>query len=375
MAEPVDFEAEGLVGGLEGPAREARLALLRRLLDEGVELAALRAAVADERLALLPLDRVLGGEARYTAAEVAAATGVEPQLLVDALAAFGLPPIDPGERRLGEGDLETAWRLRAVLDAGLPPERIVDVNRVIGRTMAQVAAAMRLLVGDAFMNAGDTEDVVAERLETAAKTLMPSLAPALEHAFALHLRELLRGDAIDAAVLRSGALAGEGPVSVAFADLVGFTWLGGEIPADELGHVARRLEEMTRGALRPPVRLVKTIGDAVMLVSSDPAALVQTLLALVETAGAAAEAEGFPRLRAGVASGDARELDGDVYGHAVNVASRLTAIAHPGSVLADAATHEAVGRDVAWSFAGERKIKGLPGEHKLFRARRPPLPA
>lgn len=89
-------------------------------------------------------------------------------------------------------------------------------------------------------------------------------------------------------------------------------------------------------------------------------------------AGAAAEAEGFPRLRAGVASGDARELDGDVYGHAVNVASRLTAIAHPGSVLADAATHDAVGRDVAWSFAGDRRIRGLPGEHKLFRARRPP---
>jgi len=368
----VDFEAAGLVGGLEGPARDARLALLRRLHDDGVTLHELRTAVVDQRLALLPVDRVLGGEGRYTAQEIAAQAGIEPELLVDALAAFGLAPVDPGERRLGAADMAAALRMRAALDAGLPPERVVDVNRVVGRAMAQVAAAIRLLVGEAFMSAGSTEDVAAERLETAARTLLPVLGPTLEHAFALHLRELLRGDAIDAAVLHSGALAGDGPVSVAFADLVGFTWLGGQIPPDELGEVARRLEALTQAARQPHVRLVKTLGDAVMLVSPDPVALVRTLLALVEAAGAAADADGFPRVRAGIATGAARERDGDVYGHAVNVASRLTALARPGSVLTDDATHEAVGREVAWSYAGERRIKGLAGELEVFRARRPP---
>jgi adenylate cyclase len=372
MGGGADFEAAGLVDGLAGPAREARLALLGRLYDEGVTLDELRLAVADERLALLPVDRVLGGEPRYSADEIAADAGIEPALLVDALAAFGLAPVDPGERRLGEADLAAARRMRAALDAGLPPERIVDVNRVVGRAMAQVAAAIRLLVGEAFMSAGNTEDVAAERLETAARALLPVLGPTLEHAFSLHLRELLRGDAIDAAVLRSGALAGDGPVSVAFADLVGFTWLGGQIPPDELGEVARRLEALTQAARRPNVRLVKTLGDAVMLVSPDATALVATLLELVAAAGAAADEDGFPRVRAGIATGAARERDGDIYGHAVNVASRLTALARPGSVLTDAATHDAVGRKVAWSYAGERRIKGLEEELKVFRARCPP---
>jgi len=372
MSELVDFEAEGLVDGLEWPARQARLRLLTRLYDEGVTLEELCAAVVSERLALLPVDRVLGGEARYTADEIAAEAGIDTQMLIDALAAFGLPPVQAGERRLGEADLAAALRMRAALDAGLPPERIVDINRVIGRSMAQVAAALRQLVGDTFLSAGNPEDVAAERLETAARSLMPALGPTLEHGFSLHLRELLRGDAVDAAVLRSGAMAGEGSLSVAFADLVGFTWLGGQVPADELGEVARRLEELTRAELRPHVRLVKTIGDAVMLVSPDPVALVHTLLALAEVAGAAGEAEGFPRVRAGVATGDALERDGDIYGNAVNLASRLTAIARPGSVLTDDATHAAVGRAVAWSFAGERTIKGMRGEQRIFRARSPP---
>lgn len=295
----------------------------------------------------------------YSAREIAALAGVDVGLLIDALAAFGLARVDPRARCLGEADLALARRLRGALDAGLPAERVIDVNRVIGRAMAQVAAAARLLDGEA--SAGRAPAPPVDRMTTATQ----ALAPTLEHALSLHLRELGRGDALDAA-----ALAGGAPVSVGFADLVGLGWLGGELPADELGRVARRLEGLAGAALHPSVRMVKTVCDAVMLVSPGPAALVDTLLALVEAAST--EADGFPRLRAGVASGDAHELNGGVYGSAVTLASRLTAIARPGSVLVDAATHDAVGRDLAWSFAGERRIKGLPGEHKLFRARRPP---
>ncbi len=261
MPEPVDFEAEGLLDGLQGDARDARLALLGRLADAGVALGELRAAVADERLALVSLDRLLRGEPRLTARAVAAEAGIDLDLLTRALAAFGLAAVDPDEPRLSEVDLAAARRMRDALEAGLPGERIIDVNRVVGRAMAQVAAAMRLLVAEAFMSPGDTEDVVAARLATAARTLMPSLGPTLEHAFALHLRELLRGDAINAAVLRRGDLTADGPLSVAFADLV----------------------------------------------CTDPVALVRTLLGLVEAASLEAGAAGFPRLRAGIASGEARE--------------------------------------------------------------------
>ena len=64
----IDFEAEGLLEGLEGEdARNARLELLRRLSDDGVELDELKAAVEEGRLVLLPVERALtAGECRYT---------------------------------------------------------------------------------------------------------------------------------------------------------------------------------------------------------------------------------------------------------------------------------------------------------------------
>jgi adenylate cyclase len=366
VTDEVDFAAEGLLDGLEGAARDGRLALLRELHDDGVPLAELRDAVAEQRLALLPVERLLGGELRLSGTELADRAGIDPELFAQALAALGMPAT--GDRRFGDADLEGARRLRTALDSGLPADRIVDVNRVIGRAMAQVAAAIHSLVGETYLHAGDTEDVVAARYAAAAQALLPTLGPTLEHAFALHLRELLRGDTIDAATLRTGSLAGTEQLAVAFADLVGFTWLGGTVPPEELGRVARRLEALARDVARPPVRLVKLIGDAVMLVSPDPAPLLDAVLALVDAA--AAEGEGFPQLRAGVALGAARERDGDVYGHAVNVASRLTAIARPGSVLADEHVHDALGERVAWSFAGERRVRGLADDVRLFRARR-----
>ncbi len=368
MTAAVDFAAEGLLDGLEGAAREGRLKLLSELHADGVGLDELRSAVAEDRLVLLPVERLLGGEHRYSARELAAAAGLDPETLTAALGALGRPAADPDDRRWGASDLAMAHRVRASLDQGLSEQHVVDLNRVIGRAMAQVSAAMRQLVGGAFLQAGDTEDELAARYVRATRGLLPQLGPALEHAFALHLRDLLRGAAIDAAERRAGALAQTRDLAVAFVDIVGFTWLGGQVPADQLGRIARRLEELTAAAIQSPVRLVKTIGDAVLLIAPEPGPLVEAGLALV--AAAEAEGEGFPDLRAGVAFGEAQERDGDVYGHAVNLASRLTAIARPGSVLTDRRVRDALRDAFQWSFAGERRIKGLDDELALYRARR-----
>ena len=105
-----------------------------------------------------------------------------------------------------------------------------------------------------------------------------------------------------------------------------------------------------------------------MFVSPQPAPLVDAALQLVE----ASEAEGddFPPLRAGVALGPALNRGGDWYGHPVNLASRITGVARPGSVLAAQEVHDAVGEDeYRWSYAGQRHLKGVRGETKLFRVR------
>jgi hypothetical protein len=63
-----------------------------------------------------------------------------------------------------------------------------------------------------------------------------------------------------------------------------------------------------------------------MLVSSEPAALVNVALALIE----AFEEEELPRLRAGAPHGPASIRAGDFYGNPVNMASRLTGSPTPG---------------------------------------------
>ena len=158
------------------------------------------------------------------------------------------------------------------------------------------------------------------------------------------------------AELESGDVAGSQELAVCFADLVGFTRLGGEVEVRELGSVAGRLAELATAVTEPPVRLIKTIGDAAMFVSPDPGPLVKVALALV----AEAEEAELPSLRAGVALGPALPRAGDFYGHAVNLASRVTGIARPGSVLCTEQVRDAAGDDgLQWSAAGRHRLKGV----------------
>jgi adenylate cyclase len=62
---------------------------------------------------------------------------------------------------------------------------------------------------------------------------------------------------------------------------------------------------------------------------------------------------------------------GDYYGRPVNLASRITGVARAGSVVVNAAVREAAGDDFAYTYIGERRLKGIEGRVKLFRARPP----
>jgi adenylate cyclase len=252
-----------------------------------------------------------------------------------------------------------------VLDAGLPVEGLVDANRVMGRALAQIATAMRQLVGETVLQGARREDEVAERMTLMATTLMPNVGPTMEHFFARHLLEIIRGDVLGAEQIAQGTIGGSRDAAVAFADLVGFTRLGGRVAAEDLGAVARRLEAIAADAAGPGVRIVKTIGDAVML-TGEAEPLLTSMLALNEAVDAAGEE--FPQVRCGVAFGQVVERDADLYGHAVNLASRVTGLARPGSVLTTAEVREVAEDGFRWSFAGERKVKGV-GEVKLYRAR------
>src|SRR5260221_10231767 len=88
----MDFEAEGLLDGLEGDERDGRRRLLEELLADGVEPAELRQAVADGRLALVPLEReLIPADASYTLEEAAGRAGLDPAFFVASIRALGLP--------------------------------------------------------------------------------------------------------------------------------------------------------------------------------------------------------------------------------------------------------------------------------------------
>jgi adenylate cyclase len=219
-----------------------------------------------------------------------------------------------------------------------------------------------------LMQPGDSERDLALRFAAAAEHMLPIFEPMLLYAARAHLLEQVRRDVIGAADLASGEMGATTEVSICFADLVGFTKLGEEIAPEELGLVAGRLEEMATAVAEPPVRLVKTIGDAAMLISPEAEAMTDAALRLVDACEE--EGEEFPRLRAGLARGYAVVQTGDYYGRPVNLASRITDIAKPGSVLADQAAKQAAPDAFEYSFAGERRLKGFDSRVKLYRVRR-----
>ena len=363
-----DWEGEGLLEGLEGEARDARVSLLDELHDDGASLDELRRAVEEDRLVLLPVERILkGGEEQYTSEEIAEEVGLPVEELERLRKALGLPSPPADARVFTQEDLAAAKVSKQIADVGLPFEARLEVARTLGRAMSQVAAAMREVTARAVAQPGGSERDVALAYAHAARELAPIVGPLLEHSLSQHLREQVRQDFVTAAHLAEGGARGTDRVAVCFADLVGFTRLGEEIPVERLSTIAGQLESLAGDVAESPVRLVKTIGDAAMLVSRETEPLLAAAHALV--AAADEEGEDFPQLRAGLALGEAVGHAGDWYGRPVNLASRVTQIARPSSVLATEEVKDDVGEGWSWSFAGRRKVKGIKGELPLFRAR------
>jgi adenylate cyclase len=368
MNEQPDFEAEGLLDGTGGEAREARSDLLAYLYQQGVSLEELARAIEENRLVLLPAELVLAEEQKYTATEVTREAGVDRDVFLAQRRAAGLPTPGPRERAFTDSDVAAARRLKRAFDLGVPRGPLLEGAREVGRAAAEAAAATRRLAGESFVRPGDTERDAGLRIAEAARTLHPQTIELLQYLYDAHLREQLRNDAIETAELAAGRLEGTQEVTVCFADLVGFTTLGEQVAAADLSEIADRFGTLAAGLAEPPVSLIKMIGDAAMLVSPEPESLLDTALNLVEHGQP--EKDGLPELRAGVAVGEALNRFGDWYGSPVNLASRVTAIARPSSVLATEDVYRATRERFAWSHAGAWRLKGIPQDVSLYRCRR-----
>jgi adenylate cyclase len=363
-----DFEAEGLLDGAgDQRAREARRELLQTLEEAGCSLEELREATRQDRLALLPMEMVLAGEGpRMRQLDMAEETGLDLEFLTEARRALGLPAVDPGDAVLTREEVELTRSAATLLDAGIDRQGFLELTRAMSQAMAGVAAALTSTMGSALLRPGDTERDLGLRYAETLRRLGPLAGPSLTQMLNLRLREQIRQAVVGQAELQSGRLPDAQQVVIGFVDIVGFTRLGEQVAPDELGAVVSGFEELVDDAVRPPVRLVKTIGDAAMLAAPEAPPVLDTMLELV---GASREDDERPLLRAGVASGEALPRAGDLYGRPVNLASRLTSFARRGTVVTSREVHDAAGGGYDWSAVGSRRIKGVRGEVEVYRVR------
>jgi len=360
------IETSGLLDGLEGQVRAERAELIEWLLGEGFTVEHIRSEFTPM---LMPAGRIVGDDGVYVSTrQICEETGIDLELLEAMQRALGLPRVDDPDAPVHlRADAEAAARARVFVDAGFTREQVIAVARVLGQGMAQTAEVMRQVVLEAVIEPGATELELAKAYGELVQRVSPLLGPMAEDVLRLQLRHGLETEAVSVAERAAGKLPGAREVTVCFADLVGFTRLGEAVAPEELESLANLLSALARDVAAPPVHFIKTIGDAVMFVSTDAAALLAAALELL----AVAEKEDIPQLRVGLAAGSAVRRAGDWFGSPVNLASRVTAATRPGSVLVAESAREAIGDpdDVTWSFAGGRHLKGIKGEVKLFRAR------
>jgi adenylate cyclase len=362
-------EIEKLLDGLEGDARAERAELIEWLFEQGITAEEIEGTSAP---LLLATRRVVGDDGTYVSTrEIADEYGIDLDLLQRVQRAIGLARVDDPDAAVHmRADVEAAAHVRHFSELGLDAENLVLVTRVLAEGLSHAAEVMRFTAMAAVMEPGTTELQVAKRSHALVSQITPLLGPWIEEMLFMQLRNMMETEAVNASERAAGApLPGARHITAAFADLVGFTRLGEEVPAEELGQLANRLADMARDVATPPVRFIKTIGDAVMFVCTEPAPLLDAVLKLVDMTDSDND---FPRLRAGIASGSAVSRAGDWFGSPVNTASRVTAAARPGTVLAGESVRDELGDEAgfSWSFAGARRLKGIKGEVKLFRARR-----
>lgn len=362
-----DIEALGLLDDLHGRARQERAELVGWLLARGFDVDQIRSEFSPM---LLPAIRMIGDDGTLVSArEISESTGVRLELLQRLHRAVGLVRAeDPDARLLSRADADSVLEAARLVDIGLDPVQVVLIVRLLIDGLTGAAVAMRQAALQASLHPGATELELAQAFEVLAHDADPFLGPMVDALLRLALRHSFETEAINAVERTAGTLPGAREVAVAFADLVGFTRLGEQMPPEDLGLVAFRLADLAHEVVESPVHFVKTIGDAVMLVCSDPLKLLLTVLDLVD----AAAADDFPRLRVGLAFGHAVNRAGDWYGSPVNLASRVTSAAPASTVRITESARKAIGdpAGIEWSAAESHHLKGISGDVLLYSVRR-----
>jgi adenylate cyclase len=350
------------------PAAVAHARLVARLRARGHSLAELREASSSGRLAYGYVEDLFPSDARtLTAEEAAEELGLEPALIERLWIAAGLSAASLDE--IGEDDLELLRLMATVLEAGFPLVAFLQIARVYGTAMSQIADAevklFHLYVHEPMMRDGRPGLEIAEAMGGLASELLPLSTPIMERLHDRALKHFMEQDVVGhLEVDDADDDLGRVRVTIAFADLAGYTRLTEEAGEEEALDVVERFVQAVQDTLPGEARVIKTIGDAVMVVGSDASAMVDWAVGFQELQG-----DTRPAPRIGLHCGPALYRDGDYYGRAVNLASRVGARAAGGEVLVTGTVVEAAGAHLDFSPIGEVRLKGFNEATELYLAR------
>jgi adenylate cyclase len=361
-------EKDGTGDWSTGEVAHARI--VSRLRDRGHSLDQIREAGREGRLAYGYIEDMFGVDRpSRTLEEAAELTGLEPALIERFWTSLGLPL--SGLEEMTDEDIQALHYVAAVLDAGFPLVAFLQLCRVYGQALSQIADAevrlFHLYVHEPLIREGVPGLAMAEAMEDLARNLLPLASPTMDYVHQRFLQHFVEQDVVghmESDLGDEDVDLGRIRIAIAFADLAGYTRFTEEEGEEEALSSVERFVEGVVNTLPEDARVVKTIGDEVMVVGQDVSALVDWAV------GFTSLFEERPEPRIGVHYGTTLYRDGDYFGRDVNLTSRVVARARGGEVLVSDSVVEAVRGASHLDFEpiGQVKLKGFEEPRQLCRA-------
>lgn len=282
---------------------------------------------------------VLREELVFNAMEVAAETGVTVSDSRRLWRALGFPD-HRNEVAFTRSDAEALSTVFQIIDGGaVDVDLAVRLTRAVGQTISRLADWEVATLAHRIEEIEASDQGTGSRTATALKLIEEVNEPfeaMLIYAWRRHLA---------AALARMEALESDADlhavtVTVGFADIVSFTQLSNSLDHDHIGDLVEVFEARCSDAVATnDGRVIKTIGDSVLFINSDPVHALRTAEDIISLVG---KDRRLPAVRVGLATGPVTMRMGDVFGPAVNLAARLTAVARRNRFLVDGTTAEAL---------------------------------
>jgi adenylate cyclase len=322
---------------------DAVAAVRDMLLGLGCTPAELAEAEREGTLPLLAVERLMVPEvATHDLATVCERTGLDADQVIHLWRTLGYPVPRADEVAFTDADVDILTEIGHLLAGDVAStDLVLQMSRVIGSSMARIASSQvdaisaRVAGSPRAAARGDDAELTDERIVVSAAALLPIVPRVLAATWRRHLQ---------AAIRRRLTIVetGQGHMGVVgFADLVGFTALSQQVGDDELAAIVDQFEQLAFDVVTAQGgRVVKMIGDEVMFTVDSADAAAEIGLALAEGTRGADE---LSDLRVGLAAGPLLEREGDLYGPVVNLASRITSIAFPGTIVVDESVRDQLG--------------------------------